>query len=352
MNAVIAEKRATKLFLDLAQVPVLTDSDEFLEELRATRNTPMENETSLLWAIQEGEDADTRQVLPTWVSKHVEKFVFCWSDEQYRWNETIRKRHQSVRKPLTATQKKQLEDFEKYGFERKFLFHKGDQKLVTKLKKKQDMKDVSKTMFSLKITIDPQTFEFSIQAGNGVAMRLLLLQGEPVKDVKLPLIIDGVAEEVHDDALEGELEQQNGDAEAEQLDQLEHIDGLECEQLFEEEEQCVEQPEFAGDSSDEEMIMELAPPEGYKRVKNFNHREAYKHLESKDLTAIPTQIPGVTLSFHKLTRSWQGYFPGSTQQMSFSFAGTTKRAFSCHHIYIYTYIYTYIHIRIVMQCYA
>ena len=315
-----------KQFLKLAQTPVMTTSTEFLEEIKEPREKKMDDEVELMWAIQDGDDADSRQLIPEWISRHAARFVFSWLDQRSKWQDLRRTRH-ALGKDLTACQKQQLDDLQKFGYQCKILFDKETKKRVTKIKTQGELKDASKKYFSMKITIDTQTLDFQIQAGNGDAMRLVLLQGNPVEDVGLPAFLDsGVAGDAEVVALEGEIGEVQDDCFLDG-DEAHVTDMLEAEQLMEAAEDDLE---FCGNTSDEEMMAEVAPENGFKRVKDFFHREAYKKLDAKGLALIPNHLPGVLLSFHKTTNTWQGYYPKPAVpvQMSFTFGGTTNRALS------------------------
>ena len=77
---------------------------------------------------------------------------------------------------------------------------------------------------------------------------------------------------------------------------------------------------FSGDEDDLELL-DLAPTK-YFRVKDFCHRESYRHLAAQGLAEVP---PGCMISYHKTSRTWQGYFAGKSCGLTFTHGGRTKR---------------------------
>ena len=71
---------------------------------------------------------------------------------------------------------------------------------------------------------------------------------------------------------------------------------------------------------------EIVGCEKVKRVKAFHHREAFQKLEKEGLTMIPTHRHGVYLSFHQMSRTWQGFYPHVTSGLSYTFGGKTNRS--------------------------
>lgn len=83
---------------------------EELDELRAMRETAMPGETTLIWAVQDGDDTTTRQALPGWVAKPIEKFALNWGDECKKWKELSLSRSRQG-KGFTPLQQKNHDDF-------------------------------------------------------------------------------------------------------------------------------------------------------------------------------------------------------------------------------------------------
>lgn len=222
-----------------------------------------------------------------------------------------------------------------------FLFDKVKKCLVTKLRANARMDSICERMFSLQVQMANISEEVTMKAGNGKSYRLVVLRGEPSErpELDMPQCLDrGLAN--------GILEKMQKSQEDDEFEENE-IDGPVMEEMeqLREEQACMEAEELevVGNTSDEEEISAVVSKStgaGYRRVKTFNHLPEYQKLETLGLTLIPSHVPGVFLSCHKTSRSWQGFYPGPSEQLSYSFGGTTKRTLSIlrqgfwHYIYI------------------
>ena len=82
--------------------------------------------------------------------------------------------------------------------------------------------------------------------------------------------------------------------------------------------------EVLGFSDEEENMQSMMEGTGFIRVKNFNHREAYRKLQSLNLMLLPQG--GVHLSYHCSTRTWTGYYPEvKAKELCFTHGGRTLR---------------------------
>ena len=320
---------------------------EELDELRAMRETAMPGETTLIWAVQDGDDTTTRQALPGWVAKPIEKFALNWGDECKKWKELSLSRSRQG-KGFTPLQQKNHDDFAQNRSVCKLLYNKDTKSHVSNLRSNADLKSISKNHFSLTVRALNDGAIFEVQAATGEPKKLMLLQGDPVplEDGEIPADLDsGVAAEIAAAAAEGNLQDLHERHEEQEGEELgaEFIDALEEEKQLEEE-KILE--EVCCNTSDEEEVSKLFPSEGFVKVKAFCYRDEYKKLQGQGLTMIPNHMQGIFLSFHKGTRTWQGFYPGVSTGLCYTFGGSTKRAWvpfyglSIYVILYYCYYYS------------
>ena len=231
--------------LRITDIPQMTVPPEEIEKLQEAREKALPGECRLVWAVQDGDDATTRQELPMWMAKPVQGFVFKWADECRKWK-TLALERSRKGKEFTQRQQKMYDEFVQSGCVCKLLFDRQAKSVILKLQTTTGLKDISKQYFSIQVSILSVGQKIDIQAANG--------------------------------------------------------------------------------ASDEEEVSKLFEPgEKFTKVKAFCYRDEYKKLQDKGLTMLPTHIPGVFLSFHKGTRTWQGFFPG-VSSCGFTFGGTTNRS--------------------------
>lgn len=72
--------------------------------------------------------------------------------------------------------------------------------------------------------------------------------------------------------------------------------------------------------------MWFAPPwqigKPFAKVKTFMTRDAYVKLEKLGAVLLP---PGAWVGYHKGSRQWQGFFDGSSKNLTCTHDGSTKR---------------------------
>eukprot|EP00438_Fugacium_kawagutii_P004289 Skav204001 [mRNA] locus=scaffold1114:82733:83419:+ [translate_table: standard] len=184
-------------------------------------------------------------------------------------------------------------------------------------------------MFSLVVHMSISPQDLLIQAGNGDARRLVVLQGKAkmCEDEQALGFLDQGLEENALEHLEKPWEEEN----------QEEDDGCEDHGVLDEEQAMVEQEEqishaHAEASDLEEVLAFSSEEEGladmvkkpFVRVKSFQHREAYKSLEARGLVLLPQG--GVHISYHKSTRAWTGFYRGQKAEgLCYTHGGTTKR---------------------------
>lgn len=327
LGAVDAHLKRSRSSMDslvrLTEVPDTCVEPSAAREKQAARDIPLPGENVFVWALQDGADTSTRQGLPEWISKPIEKALCSFLEEGNKWNELIHSRAASG-KDLTPAQASRYKDFCDHS-DRKFLFSKVSKCVVTKLRSNADLGRVQQEMFSLHVSFSTKPEDLCLRAGTGAPKRLVMLSGEQTGKILLPDCLDqGVSADVMDMLASGEL----AEGEDGEVPEEAHHDPHEEQALLEEEAMVTEDFDEVLASSDDE---ELPPPlstEQTKKVKNFDHRPEYKHLDSKGLAQIPRHKKGVFLSFHSQTRTWEGYYPGSSSGLAFTFAGRTKRDLS------------------------
>lgn len=306
--------------LRITDIPQMTVPPEEIEKLQEAREKALPGECRLVSAVQDGDDATTRQELPMWMAKPVERFVFKWADECRKWK-TLALERSRKGKEFTQRQQKMYDEFVQSGCVCKLLYDRQAKSVIWKLQTTTGLKDISKQYFSIQVSILSVGQKIDIQAANGEPKSLVLLKGHPQEgaDVMPEGLDSGLDAEVVALAEAGSLEQGE---DAGEEDEAIAMDAEE--QLLEEEEIFMQ--EVCCNTSDEEEVSKLFEPgEKFTKVKAFCYRDEYKKLQDKGLTMLPTHIPGVFLSFHKGTRTWQGFFPG-VSSCGFTFGGTTNRS--------------------------
>ena len=111
--------------------------------LDAARKVPMANERPITWTVQLHDDATTRQPLPDWLSRPVEKSVTWWSSENRKWQAKIDARAE-LGKVLPAKAKMKYDAFVNEKSVLHLLFSKKTRKQVLKLQSIKDLEKMKK----------------------------------------------------------------------------------------------------------------------------------------------------------------------------------------------------------------
>eukprot|EP00438_Fugacium_kawagutii_P020979 Skav216151 [mRNA] locus=scaffold3056:86003:94647:- [translate_table: standard] len=315
--------------LRLTEIPDVKTSPELGAKLDALRKLPMAQEFQITWAVQKDDDESTRLPLPDWVAKPLERKIVDWASENAKWNQKIEDRA-SVGQSLPPTTQRRYEEFCANKSTASFLFSKKKQKMIPRLRDGADWKTMKAELVSIEIKMAEDPKELRFRVGNGEDFRMILLKGEPTSADSLPALIaeGGVSSTAFqaafkaddpqpfkdDDNQEGEEGDQEVDPKEQQEREMEEL-----EKNQDNEESGAE--ELLVQSGDEDDIQGL-PVEKFVRVKNFCHRESWRHLEVQGLAQIP---PGSMISYHSTTRTWQGYFDGVSTGLSCTHSGTTNR---------------------------
>ena len=312
--------------LKLTALPDLSCAGAILKD-RELRNEPLEGETKLLWVLQDGEDTYSRQALPAWVSQPIESFINQYTNEARKWDKTKQSRvAQGLQ--LTAQQQQRYDAWLEFAKHKQILYNKVDKKAIWKLRSNADLDKLTGKLFSLEVVIQDDLKTVVVRCAGGEERGLVLVRSEE-PDGTLPDCLAGVSDNIlealsaeqQQDAVESDL-----DENFEQQEELEVLKGG-----LSDEENAAEVAEegelqILANTSDEEDVQEAA--KGAKKVKSFHHRPIYVELESQGLVMVPSHREGVFISYHTSSHSWQGFYPGATLQLSFSFGGTTGRTSS------------------------
>ena len=323
-----------KAILDLDVAPELSDPSSSLEELKALRSLPMQGERQTVWCIQNGEDIISRQALPGFISSQIAKKVATWASANAKWEEMIYQRG-LVGKSLTPASEIKYQAWVNENQEQRLLFAKSAERLVTRVSGKMSAAKIQKEYFSIQINMSADPEQLSIKAGSGEARRLLLLRGEPIENDLLPKFFGGVSKAVETDLANGKLEDHEQEAddgcsdcpldfEAHEAEFAETAMMAENAALEAEEKGAfAEDWEIMAFSDEEEDVKDLLPGPS-QRVKSFMHRDAYKKLEGYGVTMLPTACSAY-LAYHSTSRTWQGYFKGSSVGLTYTHGGSTHR---------------------------
>lgn len=325
------QRYAFQQLLQLVNPDTVSLEDGEAEQLDAVRQVPMENEQCLVWAVQDGDDTATRQPLPLWLSRPVERSVTWWAHENKKWQERIEARTK-VGRCLTASAQQKYDCFQKEQSQTHLLFSKKTMKQVVKLTSHKELNRRQQELFSVQISMCADPSKLALKGGSGEARRLVLVQSEAeAAEATVPpfLAHGGVAsaavsalaeqeeEEDQDEAMGEDREEGAADAMAQEalLQEQHHMEMVEAQETND-----VEEILFY--SSEEETVKQCATSE-FSRVKSFGHREEWRALQARGATLVP---PGCFLGYHSTSRTWQGYFDGQSIGLSRTHGGRTNRS--------------------------
>lgn len=312
-----------KALASLDQVPNTQPNPDLVKDLRVQRHSIMKGETAFLWCIQDGESTESRQLIPSWVSRPLELALLKFSEDNGKWNKLLAERDGN----LTANQSKRYQEFREHNKEIRFLFSKEEKCQIRKVRNQQDLHKMNEKMFSLQVSLDAENGSLSIRAGKGMPRQLVLLRSEPCEVDQLPQEFNhGVSNEVAEAFEWGLLDdgQPQPELEAEQLAEIEAKQAIDAGAPEEEEEV------WGANTSEEELFEEAGVSKAAARVKDFFHRSSFQALETKGLVLVPNHVHGVFLSYHKSTRCWQGFYPGRRSGLGYCWGGSTGRALALH----------------------
>lgn len=316
--------------LRLTEIPDVKTSPELGAKLDALRQLPLANEFQITWAVQEGDDESTRIALPDWVAKPLERRIVDWASENSKWKEKIEKRA-STGQSLTPASQRKYEEFCANRSMVSLLFSKKKQKVIPRLRDSAEWKNMKADLVSIEVKMAEDPKELRFRVGNGQDFRMILLKGEPTSADSLPaLLADGEVSSTafqaafeaddHHPPKDDQEDDQDGDQDDQEVDPKMQQE-REMEELEKNQDEESEGEELLVQSGDEGDVEKLQVAK-FVRVKNFCHRESWRHLEVQGLAQIP---PGAMISYHSTTRTWQGYFDGVSTGLSCTHSGTTNR---------------------------
>ena len=99
-KALKSSRGAMSSILDLSEIPDAPDP-ETSKEAAKLRETPLPGEQVYVWAVQAGDDEQSQQGIPTWVSKPIERAITRWLEEAASWKHRIDSRANSFSQRLT-----------------------------------------------------------------------------------------------------------------------------------------------------------------------------------------------------------------------------------------------------------
>ena len=127
-----------------------------------------------------------------------------------------------------------------------------------------------------------------------------------------------VQESLHDPQLQAQGDQDVQNEEEEEID----AEQQEQEALRALEAECSDREMIMGFSDEEDILQKMAS-RACTRVKSFE-RDAFLRLQARGVTTLPPSR--AHLGYHHTSRTWQGYWDGTSQGLCFSFGGSTKRS--------------------------
>jgi gluconate kinase len=315
------ERDSMNALLQLVEAPSMETEESEARSLKIQRQTPVENEQQVRWAIQDGDDVHSRLALPDWLSGPLQRRIADWVSENEKWNSKIAEREQQGKTLPPASQKK-YDDFVEHRSVIKLLFSKDKKRLVNKVKNAADLKQLKPSLLSIELTMSETPENLRIRVGEGPSQRMILLRGQPTElDPEAVALLSeaGVLDSVAAAVLEvGEDEDEGQSGEEEAFEQ-------EQKALEEREKEIASEAEEVLVLSDDEEDLEVLQLEisSFKRVKDFAHREAYRKLHDRGLAEVP---PGCSIAYHKTSRQWQGYYAGRSCGLCHTHGGRAQRS--------------------------
>ncbi|CAK9055230.1 Malate dehydrogenase 2 [Durusdinium trenchii] len=161
----------------LCDLPDIDAEDPEIEHMRLTE---LAGEKQFLWALESG---DHRLPLPDWIGNVLEMRVCQFISEHDNWESKIQKRSLTGKMLIRSQQQKY--ELWKLNLDQKLVFAKDEKVLVSEAKK------VNKNCILLNLHLSAVPQELSVSAADGAKYRLLLLSGQPSKEVpSLPTQLD------------------------------------------------------------------------------------------------------------------------------------------------------------------
>lgn len=182
----------------LDEVPRISEGVD-LESLKALRSVPMPGEQEVVWAIQNGDMPESRQVLPNWVSQPIAVRLMKWTNENESWKRKIAERPDQR---LTAAMQRRFDSWSDQR-EARFFFSLKKETHVTHVSDPADLKKMRKEIFMLALEFHEDPAQLKLKTSSGETRRLLALRGQPTTDPTPPP--DFLKAGVPEDELEASL---------------------------------------------------------------------------------------------------------------------------------------------------
>ncbi|CAK9050448.1 Malate dehydrogenase 2, partial [Durusdinium trenchii] len=184
--------------LQLEELPVISENAH-LEKLESLRMTPLPGEEQVVWAIQDVNLPQTRQILPDWLSSPMAVQLLKWKSDKEKWNIKIAKRPNNT---LTPHMQKKFDEWEIHNKERPLLFRKSKQALVPYVKDHTELKKIRSDLCIATLELNDDVSKLRVRAGDGAVKQLVALRCQACEGVAIP---DCLSKAFPDSAMEGVL---------------------------------------------------------------------------------------------------------------------------------------------------
>ncbi|CAK9091810.1 unnamed protein product, partial [Durusdinium trenchii] len=298
---------------------------------------PLPGEEQILWAIQDVDQPETRQLLPDWVAMPLVTQLLKWTSDKAQWDAKIAAR-QNGKLPPAMNRKYQA--WQDQHQEKRMLYNKAKQILLTPEAHTDldALKKIRKQLFLVTLKFADDISQIRLETSNGASRQLVALRGQPCQSPPPApdfLLANQIPMgDLKDFSMQNAEEEAPSGAEDQELDMLlseDQLRAMEDDGVPEEQEHPNVQKvsEFSATdlmeimaTSDDEAV--LSAPK-HSRVRCFMHRPAYQKLARHGLVEVPTTVPGVCIGCHSTHRQWQAFYPGVRTGLSFSWGGLTLR---------------------------
>ena len=164
-------RESMEAILHLRDLPEMMTTPQEEADLSQLRTTPLTGERVTFWAIQDGENVDSRRVLPQWLSQPLERALCKWVEENNFWNAKIDARMaagKALAPSMQATYEKWCNDHGSCNL----LFSKAKRAVVHSIRSNADANRMRKDLFSIHLTFSEEPQKLLIRAANGASQRL------------------------------------------------------------------------------------------------------------------------------------------------------------------------------------
>lgn len=163
----------------LTAVPTISEGVD-LHALKTLRTLPMEGERQIMWAVQDGPAASTRQVLPEWISEPIALKLIRWTHESRAWDKKIEQREG---RRLTPAMQTRYDEWNEQTSEFRFLFNLQKECHITHIRDPTEVKRNRNHMFMVSVLPDADPTKLRLKTSDGQERRLVALRGQPVVGV-------------------------------------------------------------------------------------------------------------------------------------------------------------------------